>query len=819
MRILYQDIRFAIRMLVKNPGFTIPAVLCLALGIGACTAIFSVVNAVLIRPLPYTNPQQLVAIDEYNLERDRHMGASNMLLLDLREQIKSFEGIALSHYTRFHLTGGEFPEKISASRVSPNLFELLGANPLFGRTFLPSEDQPGKSDVAIISHSLWQRRFGGDPNLVGQRISFTDMQPRFTEWTGDDIKDKVYTVIGIMPPRFLPVRTIGKCEMWVPLVFQPDESNDRNIRAFGAIGRLKGGASRRQAQAEVDLLAQRLAEKYPDIYKSWTIQLSPLRNTFVFGDIRKRLSILLVAVGFVLLIACANVANMLLARGASRQAEVAVRSTLGADRWRVIRQLLTESVLLSFLGAVLGLLLAHWGIGLLKPLISSTLPLSEDVGIDARVLGWTLFIMVMTGVSCGLAPAWQLSKQNLTQAIKEGGSRFIAGPGRKPLRDLLVVSQVALALVLLIGAGLMIQTLVRLLRVDPNFDPHNLLEFKIHLPLRKYGGFSGQQRTFFEQLLERLESLPGVLSVGYISGRGTGGETTAEGKTTSMPYVDDCQCSVGTYDYLRTMEISLLHGRYLTNEDVSGKENNVIINDLVAHGLWPGGNPIGKRINYGSNLLTVVGVVKNTRTWSYAYEGSPQLYIPYKTCEDLGRAMSSSADFVVRSSGDPLSLVNAIRNEVRALDSQIPVEDFMTLEDRLRRSTVRQRLYMRLLTAFAVMGLVLTAVGIYGVIAYAASRRTHEIGVRMALGAKRNNVLALVIRKGLTLILVGVIIGVAGALALTRLLKSFLYGVTTTDPVTFIAVSLLLIAVGLIACYIPARRATKIDPMSALRYE
>jgi predicted permease len=382
-----------------------------------------------------------------------------------------------------------------------------------------------------------------------------------------------------------------------------------------------------------------------------------------------------------------------------------------------------------------------------------------------------------------------------------------------------MVSQVALALVLLIGAGLMIQTLVRLFRVDPNFDPHNLLEFKINLPLRKYGGFSGQQRTFFEQLLQRLESLPGVLSVGYISDRGTGGETTAEGKTTSMPYVDDCHCSVGTYDYLRTMEIPLLHGRYLTDEDVSGEENNVIINEHVARGLWPGDNPIGKRINYGSNLVTVVGVVKNTRTWSYAYEGSPQLYIPYKTCEDLGRAMSSNADFVVRSSGDPLSLVNAIRNEVRALDSQIPVEDFTTLEDRLRRSTVRQRLYMRLLTAFAVMGLVLTAIGIYGVISYAASRRTHEIGVRMALGAKRNNVLALVIRKGLTLILIGVVIGVAGALALTRVLKSLLYDVTATDPVTFIAVSLLLIAVGLIACYVPARRATKIDPMSALRYE
>jgi putative ABC transport system permease protein len=804
-------------MLVKNPGFTIPAVLCLALGIGACTAIFSIVNAVLLRPLPYTNSQQLVAIDEYNLERARTMGASNLLLLDLRQQIRSFEGIALSHYATFHLTGGEFPEKIAAARVSTNMFKVLGTKPLLGRTFLPGEDQPGKSNVAIISHGLWQRRFGSDPNLVEKTIPYSDMMPGLASFRSGE--EKVCTVIGIMPPRFLQPRTIGKCEMWVPLVFKPDESDSRKVRVYGAVGRLKGDASRRQAQAEADLLAQQLVGNYPDIYKSWTIRVSPLRSTFVFAGARRSLLMLLGAVAFVLLIACANVANMLLARGASRQPEVAVRATLGAGRWRVIRQLLTESILLSFLGAALGLLLAHWGIGLLRPLIPPTLPQDWEIGMDARMFGFTLLVLVATGVGCGLAPAWQLSKPNLIEALKEGGGRSIAGPGRKPLRDLLVVSQVALALVLLIGAGLMIQTLVRLFRVDTNFDPRNLLEFKINLPLRKYGGFSGQQRTFFEQLLERLESLPGVLSVGYISGRGTGGETSAEGKTTSMPYVDDCQCSVGTYDYLRTMKIPLLHGRYLTNEDVSGEENNVVINEHVARGLWPDGNPIGKRINYGSNLVTVVGVVKNAKTWSYADEVSPQLYIPYKTCEDLGRAMSSSADFVVRSNGDPLTLVNAIRNEVGALDSQIPVEDFTTLEDQLRRSTLRQRLYMRLLTAFAVMGLVLTAVGIYGVISYAASRRTHEIGVRMALGAKSNNVLALVIRKGLMLILIGVGVGVAGALALTRVLKSFLYGVTTTDPVTFIAVSFLLIAVGLIACYIPARRATKIDPMSALRYE
>ena len=798
MRILYQDIRFAIRMLMKNPGFTIPAVLCLALGIGACTTVFSVVDTVLLRPLPYTNPERLVAIDEHNLKQGYGIGASPRFLLDMREQTQSFEEIAFSIYADFYMTGGEFLEKIDTSRVSTNMFKLLGAKPLLGRTFLPGEDQPDKDDIVVMSHSLWQRRFGGDPNLVGQRISFTDMRPRLIEWGDDDIKDKVYTVIGIMPQGFLTPRTIGKCEMWVPNVFQPDELDVRNPRMLLPFGRLKVGVSRKQAQAQADVLVQRLAKQYPQFYEGWIIQVQPLRNTFVFAGIRKSLWILLGAVAFVLLIACANVANMLLARGASRQPEVVVRATLGAGRWRVIRQLLTESVLLAFLGAGLGLLFTYWGIDILKALAPGSLPLAKDIGMDVRMLGFTLVVLLVTGVGCGLAPAWQLSKPNLTQAIKEEGSRFIAGPGRRPLRDLLVISQVALALVLLIGAGLMIQSLVRLLRLDPGFETRNLMAFSVKLPLSRYGD-GAAMNTFREQLLERIGSLPGVVSVGAV-----------------VTNRQDSPCSVGTYDYFRTMGISLLQGRHLTNEDITGGDNNIIVNETAARERWPDDNPIGKQIDFGiGRFLTVVGVVKSIRSHSYHYDAGPKLYIPYQMYDNLGRAMPSDSEFVLRSTGDPLSLIKAIRGEVAVLDNRLPVTGITTLEDRLRRSTVRQRLYMRLLTAFAVMGLVLTAVGIYGVISYAASRRTHEIGVRMALGAKSNNVLALVIRKGLTLIL----IGVAGALALTRVLKSFLYGVTATDPVTFIAVSLLLIAVGLIACYVPARRATKIDPMSALRYE
>ncbi|UCG58009.1 MAG: ABC transporter permease [Phycisphaerales bacterium] len=815
MRTLWQDIRYGSRLLVRNPGLTVVAVLTLALGIGACTAVFSVLNTVLLRPLPFADSGRLMLVGEIPLRErfENYPFVSTGFFLDLREQVESFDEVASVGHATFHLVGGEFPERIHGLRVCPNFFQLVGVKPLLGRVFAPGEDQGGRDDVVVISHGLWKRRFGGDPDLVGKTIAFADLLGR---------DDRVCTVIGIMPQSFKFPIIRHTCEIWQPRVLKSREPHEAPGRIRGSmylsrgllvLARLRADVTRLQAQAETDLLARRLAKQYPQTNRGWAAQVQPLRTQFMFGQSRKPLWALLAVVVFVLLIACSNVANMLLARAASRQKEVAIRTTLGAGRRRLVRQLLTESLLLAFLGAGLGLLFTHWGIGLLKPLIPPRLPMAKTVGMDAWMLGCTLLILVTTGVGFGLAPAWQLSKPNVTEALKEGGCRSVGGSRRTSLQGLLVVSEVALALVLLTGAGLMIQSVVRLLRVDPGFDPRNVLKVTVLFPADR------DQHVSAQQMWDRFRELPGVQSVGIYQTAG-GQEYTTEGRT--IPTVWEYKCGVGSSDYFRLMGTAMLKGRYLTEEDAEAGRTSIIVNETMARFCWPGDDPIGKRIRVdweGYPWLTVVGVVRDVRFPLLDRAPGLELYVPYqRPVKTLPGNLE--VDFMVRTRPgiSPLSLTKVVRREVKALAPSVAPR-ILDMEKALFDYTESRRTYMKFIGLFAGVGLVLAAAGLYGIMSYSVARRTHEIGIRMALGAHHTDVLRIVLRRGLTLILGGLGIGVAGALALTRVLGSLLYGVTPTDPVTFVAVSLLLTAVGLIACYIPARRATKIDPMTALRYE
>ena len=810
MNSLLQDARFSLRMLWKKPGFTLVVMLALALGIGANTAIFSVVNTVLLRPLPYKNSEQLIWLQEKNQSADiSEETLSPPNYLDWKTQSESFEDMGAFASTRFTLTSGAGePERINAAFVADGFFSVLKAEPRLGRTFTPEEDKPGNGRVIILSSALFERRFGSDPSIIGNSIT---------------INGSPYTVVGVMPKDFMSPKPDDRRppEAWAPLAVDYSQANRRGDY-LNVVARLKPGTTVEQARAEMVAITQRLEQQYPNTNTGWSPIVMPLHERFV-GNVRPALMVLLGAVCFLLLIACANVANLLLARSTARQKEIAIRSALGARRGRIIQQLLTESVMLGVTGGALGLLFAFWGIGVLTSLSPGRIPRVGEIDVDARVLLFTLGVSLLTGIVFGLLPALQASNPNLNETLKEGGRSSLEGRSGGRLRSVLAVTEVALALVLLIGAGLMARSFLRLQDVNPGFDAHRVLTLGLFLPTTKYKDGPAIV-AFYNELLSKAESLPGVVSAGAIDTLplDVGGNVLGFVIENRLPQTPgdntaDAEHRVVSREYFGTMGIPLLRGRLFEGQDGPDAPRAIVINQTMANRYFPGEDPLGKRINLGnpqsSPWLTIVGIVSDTRHEGLSSEPYSQMYAIHT--QTPRRALN----LVLRSSGDPMSLVSAIRSRVAEVDSDLPLSNVRTMEQILSESILRPRFNMTLITIFAVVAMMLASVGVYGVISYSVSQRTHEIGVRIALGAHSRDIFKMVVGQGLKLALVGVGAGVIAAFALTRLMAGLLYGVEATDPLTFVGISAGLTAIVIIASYVPALRATKVDPMISLRYE
>jgi putative ABC transport system permease protein len=802
---MFSDLRYALRQLAKSPGFAAVAILTLALGIGANTAIFSVTNAVLFRALPYKDPSRIVAVNK--ISSDFGLGGLTAgAFLDFREQSNSFEQLAAYDENEFTLTGGGDAERIVAAEVSSALFPLLGVNPSLGRTFTADEEKIGRDQVVVVSEAFWKRRSGGDPGFVGQTIT---------------LDDKVYTVVGIMPAGFQFPR---RFEIWKPLALDPEEErHGKQFRLIHLIGRLKPGVSQMTAEAELNTIYARRGSEEPGAPASNArMEVRPLHEQLV-KDVRLAIYVLLGAVAFVLLIACANVANLMLARAAARRKEIAIRAALGAGRGRIVAQLLRESVLLSLLGGAGGLLLAVWGVDLLVAGIPADMVGSfhgmADVGISRTVLLFTLGISILTGIVFGLAPALSSAKLDLNEALKATAKTSSARSG---LRSAFVVSQLALALVLLIGAGLMTRSFVRLLNVKLGFNPKNVLTTRIELPGSRYQN-GDQRRQFFGQLLERAQSIPGVQSAGAISqlplsGYSMMGRFAVEGQPEPEPGKGK-SIPIGTVTpgYFRTMQIPLIDGRLFDERDAEKMPDVAIVNESMAKKFWPRQNPIGKKVGAACNehelCRTVVGVVGDIRHEGLGEEAQPEIYLPHR------QLTLPNMSLVLRTAGDPLLIVSAMRNEVRALDKDQPVALVQTLNEHISESVLQPRLLTTLLSVFAGLGLVLAAVGVYAMMSYSVSQRRGEIGIRIALGAMKADILRLVVGQAALLVGVSLAIGLTAALGATRLLRSLLYQVGIWDPLTFGAIVLLLALVAIFAAWLPARRAARINPMAALRSE
>ncbi|HEV2915205.1 MAG TPA: ABC transporter permease [Pyrinomonadaceae bacterium] len=797
---LFQDLRYGARMLLKRPVFAVVALMTLALGIGANTAIFSVVNTILLRPLAFRDSGQLVAVFEKQASGARdYISYPNLQDYESRNHV--FEDLSTFVPQSVNLTGTDQPDRVRGGFVSSSFFKMLGVAPAQGRVILPAEDVQGGERVVVLNHDFWQKRFGGDTKLIGRALTLN----------GDP-----YTIVGIMPESFrFPMDEV---EVWMPAQYWPNYAIDRAEHNAFVLGRLKEGVLISEAQAEMAGIAAQLARAYPKENGGRGIEVVGLQS-FLVEDMRPVLLILLGAVGFILLIACANIANLLLARGSARWKEIAVRAALGASRPRLIRQFLTETVLLSVAGGVLGLLLAQWGVDLLMAISPGPLPGGVSPRFDLRVLGFTLVVSVLTGLLFGVMPALQLSKPDLYSVLKEGRGTG-EGTGRHRLRALFIISQVSLSVVLLVGAGLLINSFYRLLRTSPGFPPENLLTMEYRLPKNKYPK-GAEQTEFHRRVVERVREVPGVQSAAVVGGLPFSGN----GGTTIFTLPDRAQPEQGKEPkalvnragdrYFETIGIPLIKGRTFTEQDRADAPPVVIINQSMAQTYWPGEDPIGKQIHLpeAKTTASIIGVVGDAKQFELGEQQRPQIYSYFAQNPNI------FATLVVRTQVEPMSLANSVRAALWSVDKDQPVWKIRTVESLLERNVASPRFMMSLMTAFAGLALLLTAIGLYGVISYSVSQRTQEIGIRMALGAQARDVLRMIVRQGMRLALIGVLIGMAASFIVTRVLSSLLYGVTATDPLTFIAAALVLGCVALLACLIPAHRATRVDPMVALRYE
>lgn len=809
---LWQDIKYGFRMLMKAPSVSIVATIALALGIGANTAIFSVVNAVLLRPLPFPDSDALMSIFETDKVRGGRGSYSYPNFFDLRDQNHVFDHVAAYHDNTFTLTGQGQPVMINGAVVSADLFSVLGVKPMLGRTFTTAEDKPSETGrVVVLTERLFAGRFNSDSSLINKAIT---------------LNGHSYTVIGVMPKGFeFPIQN-DPLDLWTTTAEdaagESPVTAQRGAHFLRVIGRLKSGVSKPQAQAEVDTIAARLTQQYPDTNTNKGIRIEPTLQALV-GDVRPALLILLGAVACVLLIACANVANLLLARAMTRHKEMAVRSALGASRLRVVRQLLTESVLLSLAGGGLGLALAVWWSDLLIALGKQDIPRAIQVGLDWRVLGFTLSVTLLTGFVFGLVPALQLSKTDLTESLKEGRGAG-AGARKNRVRGVLVIAELAIAVVLLVGAGLLIQSFWRLQHVNSGLQAHNVLTFNVSIPEVRYS--SEKQVRFYRDLTNRLRALPGVQSASAsvplpLSGDRFMISFQIDGRPVAPKDQPSADLFMTGPDYFRTMGIPVLQGRDFNDRDDHSATPVVIVSDTFARQFFPGENPIGKRMEPGisswdnekTTMREIIGVVADIRNRALNTDPKPVYYLPQTQVPFNEVAM------VVKTSNDPHALISSVTREVQAMDSEVPIYNVKTMDEYVSSSVAAPRFNTTLLSIFASVALVLTVIGLYGVMSYSVAQRTNEIGIRMALGAQTRDVLGLIVKDGVKIVSIGLLIGIGGALALTRLLEALLFGVTTRDPLTFIFIAGLLSLVAMLACCIPALRATRVDPLEALRCE